>query len=138
MLQNVYRLMRSRVSWSGQLVLDIDALEDLNLWLFPLYVWNGNVLVKKSPEIQTVTEGSLSGYGATCLWKQASGFWTIFIANMPQNAREMMGILMAIHAFGPLVKNEVLQILTDTISANRKYKSHGRSEPCININYKSH
>ena len=36
---------------------------------------------------------------------------------MPQNAREMMAILMAIHAFEPLVKNKASQIVTDNISA---------------------
>ena len=44
-------------------VLDIGAREDL----FSLYGWNGNVLVKKSPEIQIVTDVSPSGYGVTYL-----------------------------------------------------------------------
>ena len=36
---------------------------------------------------------------------------------MPQNAREMMAILMAIHTFGPLVQNKALQIVTDNFCA---------------------
>ena len=43
------------------LVLDIGAREDLS----SLYGWNGFVLVKKSPEIQIVTDVRPSGYGAT-------------------------------------------------------------------------
>ena len=41
------------------------------------------------------------------------GFWTPFIANMPQ----MMAILMAIHAFVQLVKNKALQIVMDNMNA---------------------
>ena len=36
MLRNLYRLLRSRVGWSDQLVLDIGAREDLNWWLSSL------------------------------------------------------------------------------------------------------
>ena len=90
LLRNVYRLLRSRVSWSVQLVLlDIGAREVLNWWLSSLYGWNGNILVK-SPDIQIVTGASPSGYGTAFLGKQALGFWTPFIVNMPQNAHEMM------------------------------------------------
>ena len=58
-------------SWLDQLVLDIGACEDLS----SLYGWDGNVLAKKSPKIQIVTDVSASGYGAACLdlsGKQAS------------------------------------------------------------------
>ena len=57
---------------------------------------------------------------------------------MPQNAHEIMAILMAIHA---------LCILTARDKQSPTYfdgqyfcngKSHGRSEPFINVNYKSH
>ena len=58
---------------------------------------------------------------------------------MPQNAREMISILMTIHTFGPLVKNKALQIVTDNISAMANIYNHmGSQEPFINIIYKSH
>ena len=48
MLQNVYRLLRSRVSWSDQLVLDIGAREDLNWWLPSLHGGNRMVGIELS------------------------------------------------------------------------------------------
>ena len=57
---------------------------------------------------------------------------------MPQNAREMISILMTIHTFGPLVKNKALQIVTDNISAMANINHMGSQEPFINIIYKRH
>ena len=34
-----------------------------------MYGWNCNVFVKKSPDVQIVTDASPSGYGETCLVK---------------------------------------------------------------------
>ena len=52
-------------------MLESNARENLNWWLFSLYGWNGNGFVKKSSEIQIVTVARPLGYGATCLGKQA-------------------------------------------------------------------
>ena len=52
---------------------------------------------------------------------------------MPQNAREMMTILMAVHALAPLVKKKTLQIGTDNISAMANINHMGGQNPLLTL-----
>ena len=111
--------------------LDIGAREDLNWWRFSLYGWNGNVLVKKLPTLQLVTDASPSGYGATSLGKQASEFWTPFIA--PKCTRND-GYFDGNSCIWTAFEKQSHTDCDGQYICNGKYISHGRSEPSFSIN----
>jgi hypothetical protein len=117
MLRNVYKVLARRQSWDDVVILDKSATEDLRWWIHALDGWNGEVIHKKIPEVQIICDASPFGFGAICGSWKAAGFWSNQVANRPQNAREMMAILTAVHTFGPRLKNKSVQVVTDNISA---------------------
>lgn len=131
MLRNVYRLLRTKANWTDSLALDSGTLSDLHWWLNALDGWNGNVLTKREPDIQIVTDASPIGFGATCMGQKASGFWTSFVGSMPQNAREMMAILMAIHSFAHILRNKTIHVVTDSITAMANINHMGGQSPLL-------
>jgi len=117
MLRNTYKILAGRVSWDSLVTLDESAIQDLTWWIYALDGWNGQVICKKIPEVQIVCDASPFGFGAICGNRKAAGFWSPRVANRPQNAREMMAILTAVHTFGPHLRDKSVQIVTDNISA---------------------
>lgn len=117
MLRNVYKVLTKRNSWEDFVSLDEAAVQDLNWWVHALDGWNGQVIHKKVPEIQIICDASPFGFGALCGNRKAAGFWSPRVANSPQNAREMMAILVAVHTFGPHLRGKSVQIVTDNITA---------------------
>lgn len=117
MLRNVYKVLAGRKHWDELVTLDKAAVQDLNWWVHALDGWNGQVIRSKVPELQIICDASPFGFGAICGDKKAAGFWSPRVANSPQNAREMMAILTAVHTFGPHLRGKSIQIVTDNISA---------------------
>ena len=124
MLRGVYRLLSTREHWGSVLVLSPDAIADLSWWCDSLDRWNGFRIKLVVPDTQIVTDASPWGYGATCNGEEAAGFWSRSVASKWQNYREMMAILVALHAFEPKIHGKAVQILTDNFSA-MTYINHG-------------
>lgn len=117
LLRNIYRLLSTRESWSSELVITNSAREELSWWLRALDHWNKREICTKPVEVQLVTDASHLGWGALCNGQVASGDWNQRVSHLPSNQRELLAILMAIHAFRKLLVNKHIQILTDNISA---------------------
>ena len=129
MLRNVYKVLARRKSWDDIVTLDNAAILDLDWWFHALDGWNGQVICKKVPEVQIIYDASPFGFGAICGEWKAVGFWSPCVANSPQNAREMMAILTAVHTFGPRLRGKSVQIVTDNISAMAYINHMGGPSP---------
>lgn len=122
LLRNLYRVLRSRTSWRDELVLDEPAREDLNWWYCSISAWNGRSYssgTSKGVVIQIATDASGSGYGGVVLGnktQQTQGFWTQDIAKKCSNYREIMAVYMSLIAFKDIIKNQMVQILSDNVA----------------------
>ena len=117
MLRNTYRVLEQRCTWDDSLYLTQSARADLQWWSKALDGWNGHVFTPSNPDAQIIMDASPVGFGIVCGDLKAAGFWTPRVANKPQNYREMMAILVAVHTFGPRLKDKHVQIVTDNVSA---------------------
>ena len=122
LLRNLYRVLRSRTSWQDELVLDEPAREDLRWWYSSISAWNGRSYSpnnSKGTVIQIATDASGSGYGGVVLGnktQQTLGFWTWDIAQKWSNYREIMAVYMTLITFKDIVKNQIVQILSDNVA----------------------
>ena len=122
LLRNLYRVLRSKASWQDELVLDEPAREDLRWWYCSISSWNGRSYSpsnSKGAIIQIATDASGSGYGGVVLGdktQQTQGFWTWDIAQKCSNYREIMAVYMTLITFKDIVKNQVVQILSDNVA----------------------
>ena len=88
MLSNVYRLLRTKISWSDIVLVDTGSKQDLLWWQNSLEGWNSKVIKKKNPgrSSDIITDASTSGYGAIIYVEstksRASGQHYYFVANM--------------------------------------------------------
>lgn len=116
LLRNIYRLLSQRESWNSMLVLDTASSEDLQWWISALSSWNGAPLKIQVPEIQIVCDASSSGWGAACMGAEASGIWSHELQHMPSNYRELMAVHMSVLSFKDIVRDKVVQVLSDNVT----------------------
>ena len=116
LLRNLYRLLGSRQSWSDILLLDNASINDLKWWLAALDNWNGKPIIKKSIDLQIVTDASDSGWGGVCNGKEAAGPWTKPIRFKSINYRELLAVFLTIKTFIRELANKCIQILSDNIT----------------------
>ena len=115
LLRDLYRLLRSRSSWSDVLKLNDASIKELNWWLSAMHSWNGRPIVKRSVDLQISTDASASGWGAVCGSYEASGLWNANQAFRHSNYRELLTVLLAIKSFKGFIAGKTVQILSDNI-----------------------
>ena len=136
LLRNVYRLLKTKCSWKDMLTLDIPTTEDLIWWLEALDSWNGRAFKNYTPEmIQISTDASGTGWGGTLLGSphKAQGHWDRITRHLHSNAKEMLAVLLTLKSFVPLVKNNSVQILSDSITTCAYINFQGGSTRCLDI-----
>ena len=121
LLRNLYRILRSRVSWQDELALDAAAIEDLKWWYCSISSWNGRSYTSQSSKgsaIQIATDASGTGFGGVVVNtnKQTQGFWTPDISARCSNYREILAVYMTLIAFKDIVRGQVVQILSDNVA----------------------
>ena len=116
LLRNLYRLLSSRGSWSDILKIDKSSHDDLNWWIAALDNWNGKPIVKKSIDLQIVTDASDSGWGGVCNGKEAAGPWTKSIRFKSINFRELLAVFLTVKTFVNDLSNKCIQVLSDNIT----------------------
>ena len=116
LLRNLYRLLSSRQSWSDTLQLDNSSINDLNWWVSALDNWNGKPIIKKSIDLQIVTDASDSGWGGVCNGKEAAGPWTKSIRFKSINYRELLAVFLTLKTFVGELSNKCVQILSDNVT----------------------
>ena len=128
-LRHAYRLLSTRSSWADILTLPNEVIEEFNWWIDSVSSWNEREICTETVQAQVVTDASHLGWGAVCNGQIASGDWNKRISFQSSNEREMLAILMALMAFGPLLKGKRVQILTDNISAMAYIRHMGGPSP---------
>lgn len=116
LLRNIYRTIASRTSWDSVVYLDAGSVKDLVWWLSALETWNGHFMTPKSVTMQLITDASQTGWGGMVGTMKAAGFWNIRMSRKHSNYRELMAVLLCLKAFGPVIKGQVLQVLSDNIT----------------------
>ena len=91
-LQNLYRLLSTKRSWSDILILDSHTIQDLNWWIDSLSKWNGYVVEHKHVDIQMTTDASSTAWGAWIPGHQAQGFWNKRMSYLHSNCRELYAV----------------------------------------------
>ena len=118
LLRNVYKLLSTRKDWYDVLTIDEQCENDLLWWTSALESWNGAPIKSQPVDIQIKTDASSTGWGAVCDNSlEASGIWNLRVGYAHSNYRELLAILMGIRSFGEILKNKMVQILTDNIAA---------------------
>ena len=116
LLRNIYRLLGLRDTWDSLLQLDAASIKDLQWWLTALSTWNGAPLKVEIPEVQIVCDASSTGWGAACMDAEASGVWSVELQHMPSNYRELMAVHMALLSFKDIVRDKIVQVLSDNVT----------------------
>ena len=132
LLCNAYRLVASRCNWDSTLVLDPPTIKDLTWWIQATRSWNGAPLLCKPVDIEMTTDASHVGWGATIPGLSAMGQWSRKWSHLHSNARELMAVLLAIHAFLTHLKGKHIRILTDNISTVAYLNHLGGSSNMLN------
>ena len=129
LLRNVYRVIKTRLSWNSHVFLDQGSLADLNWWYEALNNWNGAPIKVHNIDAQLTTDASSDGWGALLNGQAASGLWNSRVGHCSSNERELLAIHMAILSFHKELRNKTVQVLTDNISACAYINSLGGPSP---------
>ena len=74
LLRNVYRLLKTRLSWRDVLHWDYCTSNDLKWWFESQTQWNGIIVESKPIDCQLVTDASSIAWGAWTGSLKAQGF----------------------------------------------------------------
>ena len=116
LLRNVYRLLKTRLTWRDVLKLDSCTKNDLKWWFESLSQWNGVIVECKPIDCQLVTDASSIAWGAWTGSQKAQGFWNNRVAYSSSNYRELLAVYMGLMSFRRILRNKHVQILSDNIT----------------------
>ena len=128
LLQNLYRLLKTKTTWQDVLVIDIGSMKDLDWWLEALKNWNGRAVADTTIDIQITTDASSWGWGAHVNGLKAMGFWNERMSHEYSNYRELMAVMMAIQSFRNQLEGRNVQLLSDNITTIAYLNNLGGSE----------
>ena len=119
LLRNLYRCLRSRISWQDLLTLDIETIKDLRWWLKAFETWNGKAFRDRGIPTEIAFDASSEGWGAVILpdGSKAQGYWTVEQSYKSSNFRETLAVLLGLLAFLSQIKGKSVTILSDNVSA---------------------
>ena len=106
LLRNVYRLLKTRLSWRDVLNLDNCTNNDLRWWFDSLSQWNGVIVESKPIDCQLVTDASSIAWGAWTGSQQAQGFWNCRVAYSSSNFRELLAVYMGLMSFRKILRKK--------------------------------
>ncbi len=119
LLRNLYRLLKTKLSWQDTLHLDGSSIKDLNWWYTSIHQWNGLVIQSQQVDCQIMTDASSTGWGAVLQGStvlRAQGFWNSRMSHESSNYRELFTVLMTLKSFKHQVQNKSVQILSDNVT----------------------
>ena len=116
MLRNVYRLLKTRITWETKLSITEEVKKDLLWWYSCLETWNGRSILCAEIDGQLVTDASHVGWGGHYKDLETQGSWDPYMAHQHSNVREMCAVLLSLKAFRPVLQGKTIQILSDNIT----------------------
>ncbi|KAE8591808.1 hypothetical protein XENTR_v10018578 [Xenopus tropicalis] len=115
-LQTAVLKLWNRISLYQKITLPENTLRSLSRWLTPEQLTQGKTFLEPVWLIVT-TDVSLNKWGATFQGRAAQGFWTQEEARLPINILELRAILLALHSWEHLLRNQVVRIQSDNATA---------------------
>ena len=116
MLRNIFKLIRTKVTWESPLTLTPGALSDLAWWQSAFTSWNGRTVLPGAVDATLTTDASGYGWGAHLGAHTAHGAWDPHMARKHSNVRELMAVLLALRALRPYTSNKTVSLLSDNIT----------------------
>lgn len=123
MLRESYQLLNTRTHWETILKLSDGTKTDLKWWLVEILGSRRMIIQKRTVDCFLEVDASQIAWGAHMNGVEAAGLWNARLSFSHSNTRELMAILMALKSFRPQIKNKVLEVYTDNITA-RSYLVH--------------
>ena len=133
-LQRQYNagLGESGGNMSAGVFLSDDSKKDLVWWAGSLPFLGGRSLVEESPALVIFSDASLSGWGAACGDKTASGPWTSVQLKRHINELELLGAFYSLHCFAESLQGcSVLLKLDNTTAISYVNKLGGTKSPAL-------
>ncbi len=134
LMRNLYQDLKKKRSWGAQIKLSSEVIADLKWWKNLMEFWDGKIVVPSKADLIMFTDASNSGWGASLGQKSARGFWTPMILEESINYRELMAVFLGLLSFKTEIKNKVVLVRTDNISAAAYInKMTGPSDPLYQL-----
>ena len=132
MLRNVYKLLKTKITWESLLKLDSGSVQDLIWWRDSFEKWNGRIVIPTEIDGQLITDASHIGWGAHYQNLETQGFWDKKMSQQHSNVRELTAVLVALKAFCSQVTGKHVQVLSDNITTVAYIKHMGSPIPKLN------
>lgn len=132
MLRSVYRLLKTKTSWSDVLYLNDSVKADLLWWKTSVKQWNGTVLIPSPVQAQIFTDASHIAWGGVLNNSYAQGFWPPHISHKSSNIRELLTVRLVLESFINQVSDKHVQVVSDNITTIA-YLNH-LGGPCVELN----
>ena len=115
-LQQVSAL-NAGMSYKEKIILNDQALGELQWWIENLTYFNGRYLIQAKPHIVIQTDASLEGWKASCMSMETWGKWSVEERKLHINILELIAVKNAILAFTKEKTINALHIQTDNTTA---------------------
>ena len=109
--------LRSGGHYESQVVLNQEAIEELQWWAENLMAWNGRALAQPDPSIIIESDASRDGWGAHCNGLSTGGLWSQSEQFLHINCLELLAGSFAIKCFAKDKTNIHIQLFMDNVTA---------------------
>ena len=109
--------LRSGGHYESQVVLNQEAIEELQWWAENLMAWNGRALAQPDPSIIIESDASREGWGAHCNGLSTGGLWSQSEQFLHINCLELLAGSFTIKCFAKDKTNIHIQLFMDNVTA---------------------
>ena len=120
--------LRSGGHYESQVVLNQEAIEELQWWAENLMAWNGRALAQPDPSIIIESNASREGWGAHCNGLSTGGLWSQSEQFLHINCLELLAGSFAIKCFAKDKTNIHIQLFMDNVTALTFINKMGRTK----------
>ena len=103
--------------WRAPITLSADSRQDLRWWREELGNWTSSVFQTPDPTVTIQCDASGTGWGAVVQERTAKGDWNPQQLSWDINVKELMAVLLGLQHLLPEVRDQIILILSDNISA---------------------
>ena len=121
--------LRSGGHYESQVVLNQEAIEELQWWAENLMAWNGRALAQEDHSIIIESDASREGWGAHCNGLSTGGLWSQSEQFLHINCLELLAGSFAIKCFAKDKTNIHIQLFMDNVTALTFINKMGEQNP---------
>ena len=109
--------LKGGMSYKEKIILNDQALGELQWWIENLKYFNGRYLIQAKPQIVIQTDASLEGWEANCMGMETGSKWSVEERKLHINVLELLVVKNAILAFTKEKTINAIHIQTDNTTA---------------------